>query len=54
LTDLHRHDRIIDATKHDNLASIAVMRRLKMNIDDAPLPHLGLQIVRIMSAQQVG
>jgi Acetyltransferase (GNAT) domain len=43
-------DRIIATTKHDNLASIAVMHRLKMNIDVYGLPHPGLQIVGTLRA----
>jgi RimJ/RimL family protein N-acetyltransferase len=38
-------DRIIATTGHDNLACIAVMRRLKMNIDVYGQPHPGLQVV---------
>jgi hypothetical protein len=38
-------DRIIATTQHENPASIAVMLRLKTNIDVYGLPHLGLQIV---------
>jgi RimJ/RimL family protein N-acetyltransferase len=43
-------DRIIATTSHDNLASIAVMRRLKMNIDTYGLPHPGLQVVGTLRA----
>jgi RimJ/RimL family protein N-acetyltransferase len=45
-------DRIIATTKHDNLASIAVMRRLKMSIDVYGLPHPGLQIVGTLRASE--
>jgi RimJ/RimL family protein N-acetyltransferase len=39
-------------TRHDNLASIAVMRRLKMNIDTYGLPHPGLQVVGMLRASE--
>jgi [ribosomal protein S5]-alanine N-acetyltransferase len=45
-------DRIIATTRHDNLASIAVMRRLKMNIDVYGQPHPGLQVVGTLRASE--
>jgi RimJ/RimL family protein N-acetyltransferase len=45
-------DRIIATTGHDNLASIAVMRRLKMHIDAYGQPHPGLQVVGTLQASK--
>jgi RimJ/RimL family protein N-acetyltransferase len=45
-------DRIIATTRHDNVASVAVMRRLKMNIDAYNLPHPGLQVVGTLRASE--
>jgi hypothetical protein len=44
--------RIIATTKHDNLASIAVMLGLKTNIDIYRLPHPGSQIVGTLRASE--
>lgn len=43
-------DRIIATTSHDNLASIAVMRRLGMTIETYAGEHPGLQVVGMLKA----
>ena len=45
-------DRIIATTRHDNLASIAVMHCLKMNIDVYGQPHPGFQVVGTLRASE--
>jgi ribosomal-protein-alanine N-acetyltransferase len=42
--------RIVATTTHDNLASVAVMRRLGMAIDHYDQPHPGLQVVGLKRA----
>lgn len=43
-------ERIIATTEHENLASIAVMRRLGMQIDSYAGVHPGLQVVGVLRA----
>lgn len=43
-------ERIIATTEHENLASIAVMRRLGMRIDRYAGDHPGLQVVGVLRA----